>query len=199
MVIGNYIDLNCILTDFNFDIHLNVFKKFVAFSTNCKTFIYDLEHNLEKIPYTEIPCIGIPILGRLDSSNSSLIIEHHFTNVQGQNRIQSYIFSYRLNDKHYVNLPNFTFYILIISDILKVSGKSSFKGDGSDKFTIFTNPKYFSLHSIEEDNCDPIFLKQRSDKIKIKYINVDNCNLPECICKKVLENALKYAFFDPKN
>ncbi|UZO11237.1 uncharacterized protein OCT59_002808 [Rhizophagus irregularis] len=45
----------------------------------------------------------------------------------------------------------------------------------------------------------PIFLKQKTSEIKIKYINV-NCDQDDCICKcKKLEDNLKYAFLDPKD
>ncbi|CAB4428302.1 unnamed protein product [Rhizophagus irregularis] len=48
----------------------------------------------------------------------------------------------------------------------------------------------------------PNFLKQKTGKIKIKYINI-NCNQNNCICKSIrfqgLKDNLKYAFLDPKD
>ncbi|PKY57914.1 hypothetical protein RhiirA4_479352, partial [Rhizophagus irregularis] len=56
------------------------------------------------------------------------------------------------------------------------------------------------LHSTE-NNYGPIFLKQKTSEIEVKYINVNslNCDQNDCICKSKGINNLKYAFLDPKN
>jgi hypothetical protein len=65
-----------------------------------------------------------------------------------------------------------------------------------------SNLKFISLYFAGENECNPIFLKQKASEIEIKYINI-NCNQNDCICKnkrfKKLENNLKYAFFDPND
>ncbi|PKY49822.1 hypothetical protein RhiirA4_465949 [Rhizophagus irregularis] len=111
-------------------------------------------------------------------------------------------------NNHFVNLPNFTFYTLIISNypnsddygilpfqhISKISKLLNFIKFNSLK----SNPKFISLHSTK-NKYGPIFLKQKTSEIKIKYINV-NCDQDDCICKcNKLEDNLKYAFLDPKN
>ena len=62
-------------------------------------------------------------------------------------------------------------------------------------------PKFISLYSTGEDNCSPIFLKQKLKGVKVKYITShNNCNKGYCICKstKILkENEIEYAFYDP--
>jgi hypothetical protein len=60
-----------------------------------------------------------------------------------------------------------------------------------------SSPKFISLYSTENE-YGPIFLKQKSSGITVKYIN-DNCNQNDCICKSKRSMRLKYAFFDPKN
>ncbi|CAB4446575.1 unnamed protein product [Rhizophagus irregularis] len=152
---------------------------------------------------------GIPILNNLDSSNNSLIIGHHFFNDEND-KTGSYIFSYCLKKNHFVNLPNFTFYTLIVSNypnsdnygispfehISKISKLLSFIKFNSLK----SNPKFISLYSTK-NKYGPIFIKQKTSEIKIKYINV-NCNQDDCICKSnkfKKEDNLKYAFLDPKD
>ena len=62
-------------------------------------------------------------------------------------------------------------------------------------------PKFISLYSAGENKCGPVFLKQKINEIKIKYIDVPICEDEYCICKKKklneLENNLKCAVFDP--
>ncbi|PKC03273.1 hypothetical protein RhiirA5_424012 [Rhizophagus irregularis] len=111
---------------------------------------------------------------------------------------------------HFVNLPNFTFYTLIISNysnsdnygispfkhISKISKLLNFIKFNSLK----SNPKFISLYSTK-NKYGPNFIKQKTSEIKIKYINV-NCNQDDCICKSnkfKKEDNLKYAFLDPKD
>ncbi|CAB4446886.1 unnamed protein product [Rhizophagus irregularis] len=196
--------------DFNhsdFNIKLKVLK--IDFNAlNCQAIVesLDLEYN------PSVLCFGIPVLSESDSLNNSQIIGHYFLNDQGNRKIGSYLFSYCLENNHFVNLPNFTFHTLLISNypnpdnygilpfqhmskirkILKLIKLNSFK----------STPKFISLYSTENIYV-PIFLKQKTCEIKIKYINVNCCNQDNCICKnkkfKKLENNLKYAFFDPKD
>ncbi|EXX58825.1 hypothetical protein GLOIN_2v936225 [Rhizophagus irregularis DAOM 181602=DAOM 197198] len=166
-------------------------------------------------------CLGIPVLRE---PNPSLVIGHHFFNYQGSNGIGigSYIFSYSLEKNHYVELPEFTFSTLIISNypdcneykIIPFNCKNSildklfpFNFKNSCLLPNYINPhssqsvipKYISLHS-SEDNCAPIFLKQKKNEIKIKYIRTEVCEDNHCICKKTIEvNDLKLHFFKKKN
>ncbi|CAB4442682.1 unnamed protein product [Rhizophagus irregularis] len=150
---------------------------------------------------------GIPVLNKSEPSNDSLVIGHHFFNDENK-IIGSYIFSYCLKKNHFVNLPNFTFYTLIISNYpnsdnygispLQHASKIS-KLLNFIKFnSLKSNPKFISLYSTK-NKYGPIFIKQKTSEIKIKHINV-NCDQENCICKsKKLEDNLKYAFLDPKN
>jgi hypothetical protein len=164
----------------------------------------DLENN------PSVLCFGIPVLSKLDSSNNSLVIGYHFFNDKKKNqKIGTYIFSYCLEKNHCVNLPNFTFYTLIISNYPNSDnyGISTFQHTSKIRKLFSFNflkssPKFFSLYTAG-NNYSPIFLKQKTNcKIKIKYVNV-YCNQNDCICKsrrfRKLENNLKYAFLDPKN
>ncbi|CAB5394996.1 unnamed protein product [Rhizophagus irregularis] len=153
---------------------------------------------------------GIPILDKLDSSNNSLIIGHHFFNDENE-IIGSYIFSYCLKKNHFVNLPNFTFYTLIISNYSNSGNYGILPLQHTSKMrkllnfikskSLKPNPKFISLHSTK-NKYNPILLKQKASEIKIKYINV-NCDQNDCICKnkrfKKFEDNLKYAFLDPKD
>ncbi|PKY42181.1 hypothetical protein RhiirA4_540209 [Rhizophagus irregularis] len=113
MVIGYYIDFNFIISDFN--TQLKIFKN--ENTSNGQTTINTELLNFEYDPYiSEVPpCIGIPVLTKLDSSNDSFIIGHHFFNAQ-KNKTSVCTFSYNLKDCIYDKLPDFTFYTLIISN-----------------------------------------------------------------------------------
>ena len=160
----------------------------------------DMEYN------SSILCFGIPVLSKLDSSNDSLVIGHHFFNDKKNRRIGSYMFSYCLENKHYANLPDFTFCTLIVSADYPNSGILPFKFSKmrrnrrniSDVSALI--PRYISLYSTEENNCGPIFLKQSINEIKIKYHIGINCDQSDCICKKSLKkskNNPKCVFLDP--
>ncbi|PKY49825.1 hypothetical protein RhiirA4_465955 [Rhizophagus irregularis] len=174
--------------DFNhsdFNIKLKVLK--IDFNAlNCQAIVesLDLEYN------PSVLCFGIPVLSESDSLNNSQIIGHYFLNDKGNRKIGSYLFSYCLENNHFVNLPNFTFHTLLISNypnpdnygilpfqhmskirkILKLIKLNSFK----------LTPKFISLYSTENIYV-PIFLKQKTCEIKIKYINVNCCNQDNCI------------------
>ncbi|GBC39095.2 hypothetical protein GLOIN_2v1635604 [Rhizophagus irregularis DAOM 181602=DAOM 197198] len=204
MVVGYDINFNFINSHSN--IHIKVIEKKIKATKSmyCKelfddSFTKDTEEHI---------CLGIPVLRELNPSFDSLIIGHHFFNCQESNRIGAYIFSYCLKKNHYVELPEFTFHTLIISNypdcneykIIPFNCKSSFfdkllpfnfknsvilPNDNDPQLVI---PKYISLHS-SEDNCAPIFLKQKQNEIKIKYMKgmkgKENCK-DTCICKKTL-------------
>ncbi|CAG8463764.1 15991_t:CDS:2 [Funneliformis mosseae] len=214
MVIGYYTDLNFILTDF--DVQLNIIKKNFNVTSNTQPMqnraLLDLEYNSF---IRKSPCIGIPVLKKLDSTNNSLVIGHHFFNVQEESKIGSYTYSCCLQKKIYVDLPEFTFNILVISNYpdTEAYGISPFERQKilSKAREIFNNriirsnsstklkPKYVSLYITGENNYCPIFLKQKANKVKYKPIKYTICNNVSCICKNesVKEN-LKYSYFDPK-
>jgi hypothetical protein len=179
MVIGYYINFKFILRDF--DIRLETFNSsFNSLNKHSNTGFLEFKYNSTE---DKISCLGIPLLSELKPSNRSRVIGHHFFNDEENNRIGSYTFSYCLKTKNYVDLPDFTLCTLIISKypisnaygILPFEKNSVFESSG---------PKYISLHSMRENDCGPIFPKQKQKKLKIKYI-----------CKsKTLEN-LKYAYF----
>ncbi|GBC04067.1 hypothetical protein RclHR1_00550012 [Rhizophagus clarus] len=223
MVVGYHTDFNSIFTNSN--IQLKVLKSDFNSSKQSmddkKLLKFEYNSLIEKIP-----CFGIPVLSKLDSSNESIVIGHHFFNVQENNKIGSYTFSYCFKHNHYVNLPDFSFHTLIISKYSNPDdyGISSFT---KNKISPFSNNsfkakmnkmikpkfdksdslrqiklKYVSLHSSGESNCGPIFLKQKPEKIKRYIIDINCKQASSCICKnKTLKKSkknLEYAFFTPK-
>jgi hypothetical protein len=194
MIIGYYIDFNFIISDFN--TQLWIFKN--ENTSDGQTMInkellsYEYDPYVSKVP----PCIGIPVLTKLDSSNDSFIIGHHFFNSQ-KNKIRVCTFSYNSKDNIYDKLPDFTFYTLIISNYCINSAYDIIPFDHSfmKKPCISRSNLFISLYSTQETNCGPIFLKQNHVKIRTKSIK---CG---CVCKikplKISENNIKCAFFDP--
>jgi hypothetical protein len=204
MIIG--FDLNFDFSHSEFNIQLKVQKYHFNASTGCQTIIksLDLEHD------SSVLCFGIPILSKLNSTNNSLIINHHFVNDQKSGKIGLYVFSYCLEKNHYVDLPDFTFTILIISTypnsddygILPIKNSNKMKNllNFTKYNTLKRGPKFLSLYSIGE-NCGPNFLKQKINQIKVKSFEINICDQEGCICKnkklKKYENNLKYAFLNP--
>ncbi|RIA98778.1 hypothetical protein C1645_800975 [Glomus cerebriforme] len=219
LIVGYDINFTFILSDFN--IQLNVLEnKFDASTMTSSTNILDFEHD------SDILCFGIPVLGKFCFSNKSLVIGHHFFNVQEGNKIGTYAFSYSLKDKHYVNLPTFTLYILVISNFPTSGayGKSHFnctsKADNIKKAakkaanqipellklakldSKSLNPRFISLYSKGKDDCSPIFPQQKFGEVRKRCIkSIKSCKHDDCTCKnenmKKSENNLEYVFFDP--
>ncbi|CAB4428347.1 unnamed protein product [Rhizophagus irregularis] len=207
MIVGYDINFDFNHSDFN--VKLKVLKNEFNIS-NQQTVIkqLDLEYG------SSVLCFGIPVLSKLNSSNNSLVIGHHFINDRENRKVETYIFSYCLEKNHYVNLPKFTFYTLIISKYPNTDNYGISTLQKTSKIrklfnfikfnSLKSTPRFISLHSTE-NNYGPIFLKQKTSEIEAKYININslNCEQNDCICKskgiKGLENNLKYAFLDPKD
>ncbi|RIA86222.1 hypothetical protein C1645_829602 [Glomus cerebriforme] len=201
MVIGYYTDFNFILSDFNAQLKIlkNENNNQNMINTELLNFKYDPYDR--KVP----PCLGIPVLTKLDSSNDSLIIGHHFFNAQEENKIGAYMFSYCSKINHYVKLPDFTFYTLIISnyhinnayDTIPFSYSLMKKPYIDLNNDITAKPKFISLYSTQKTNIGPIFLKQNCKIIETKSVNCKcKCsfkNKPLIISKNNIECSL----FDP--
>ncbi|RIA83526.1 hypothetical protein C1645_742990 [Glomus cerebriforme] len=200
MIVGYDINFNFNNSDFN--IKLEVLKN--NFNTsNCQNIVktLDLEYDSSAL------CFGIPVLRKLNTSNNSLVIGHHFFDDKVNRRIGSYMFSYCLEKNHYVNLPDFTFHTLIISNYSNSDNWGILPFQCSNKLSNLLNffdftksnalkskPKFISLYSTGENYCSPIFLKQKMNGIKIKQLSI-SCIQDDCICKsKKLKDNLKYAF-----
>jgi hypothetical protein len=106
MVVGY--DINFNFVNSGSDINLKVIENKIEASSSmyCKKLFND------SITEEHI-CLGIPVLKEVNSS----VIGHHFFNYQEGNRIGIglYTFSYCLKENHYVELPEFTFYTLVIN------------------------------------------------------------------------------------
>ncbi|UZO27495.1 uncharacterized protein OCT59_019688 [Rhizophagus irregularis] len=184
MVVGYDINFDFINSDSN--IHFEVIENKIGASKSmyCKK-LFDDSFTEEYKEYEEHICLGIPVLSELKPSHKFLVIGHHFSNYQENNRIGTYTFSYCLKKNHYVELPEFTFHTLIISNYHNFDEYNEYPSNQ-------VIPKYTSLHS-SEDNWAPIFLKQKQDEIKIKYMKCKgNCkDTCTCICKKTLKDDHK--------
>ncbi|GBB92915.1 hypothetical protein RclHR1_20810002 [Rhizophagus clarus] len=212
MVIGYYTDFNFIISDFN--AQLKILKTDFGMSNNLNNqTMINAELLSYENPFNNIPlCLGSPVLTKLDSSNNSLIIGYHFFNAQEENKIGACTFSYCLKNNHYVNLPGFTFYTLVVSnyhvpnayDIIPfdysllnkpyINFNNDITGTGS-----CINPKFISLYSTQKTNYGPIFLKQKSKKIKTKIVNCKNRACFVCKNKTLIisRDNVKCVFFDP--
>ncbi|PKY55765.1 hypothetical protein RhiirA4_548892 [Rhizophagus irregularis] len=210
MVIGYYTDFNFIHSDFNAQLKILKTEFSMPNNSNNQPMINAELLSFEN-PFINIPaCLGSPVLTKLDSSNDSLIIGYHFFNAQEENKIGSCTFSYCLKNNHYVNLPKFTFYTLIISNYHVPNAYNIIPFDYSllnKPFIDFNNnitgscinPKFISLYSTQRTNYGPIFLKQKSKKIKTKIIKCKNSACLVCKNKSITisKDNVKCVFFDP--
>lgn len=198
MIIGYDANFNFNQSDFNIQLKVQS-DNFNASECRKQHVKYLLDTEYRK----NIHCIGIPVIK--DPTKDSLVIGHHFFNDQESRKAGSYIFSYSFEEKHYVNLPDFTFHTLIILNHPK-SGILHFKNRNNKMRNIFNKPKpnYFSLCCTGENDCGPIFMKQKANLIKKIYIDISNiCEIGDnCICKnktlKDSEKDLKLMYFAPK-
>ncbi|GBB89464.1 hypothetical protein RclHR1_16150005 [Rhizophagus clarus] len=166
-----------------------------------------LQRELGSMILSGIPFFGIPVLNNFDSSNNSIIIGHNFSDNQSVN-----ISSYSVKNNCYSKLPNFTFYIIIISNYPNSNTYTSHPFN----YKILKNPyihlqssqsiipKYISayLSKDDDDKFRPIFLKQDREQIKIKYVEC-RCNQTCFVCQnKTLrisknEKNVDCILFDP--
>ncbi|CAB4414878.1 unnamed protein product [Rhizophagus irregularis] len=170
MVIGYYRDFY-----FDFSTRLKIQKNDFNAPDTDNLIEYD-----SKVPI----CLGTPVLSEYPK-NESLIIGYYYYVQEEMNKIKACTFAYCLEDRQLVNLPNFTFYTLIITNYhnhgtcdlitLRKKGYSNFNTE---------SPKFVSIYSAEQTDC--VFLKQRNGQIKIKKIGNDKTNL-----------SYKCAIFDP--
>ncbi|CAG8586561.1 11612_t:CDS:2 [Funneliformis mosseae] len=191
MVVGYRTDLDFALRDFDVQLHIERHD----FDASKNAIMSNRELLKFKPSLKNFAIFGIPVLNHLE--NEFLVIGHHFYKTN-DNNIGIYAFAFDVKNNHYVTLPKFTFYTLVISNYPNSNayGTSSFECDNS------ALPKYFSLFSKEEKNCGPVFLKQKQREVKAKTILDKMCTQVSCICKNELFNKtkdnLEYYFFNPE-
>ncbi|CAB5376230.1 unnamed protein product [Rhizophagus irregularis] len=134
-----------------------------------------LQRKLDSMLAKNIPFFGIPVL---ENFIKFLIIGHNFRKVDDEHKID--IFSYCLEKKCYVNLPKIIFYTFIIASYPNTDYYDSLPFKLKTRFvdlnTSSINPKCVSLYLSKNNNYRPMFLNQKINQIKIKYVS--------CKCKK---------------
>ncbi|CAB4426482.1 unnamed protein product [Rhizophagus irregularis] len=180
MVVGYNANFNFILPN------IEVIKKRYIPQGQCN--FNSMSLSKHELMTKNIPFFGIPVFEDLNSQNKSLVIGHNFRNVDDELKIDMY--SYCSKDGRYVDLPKFTFCTLIINDPISNAYEllpfkfSTLKKkpfvDLKKKFVSHLNPKYVSL-CLSKDNYKPFFLKQKTEQIKLKYVDC-NCGKTCFVC-----------------
>jgi len=191
MIVRYHTDFNSILLD-DLDVQLEVLEE-DKFTNGLYSKLY-LESKSSNY------FIGIPVLSKLRKKNP--IIGHHFFNVQDDDKIGVFTFSYDLEEKKYINLPKFTL------NILKCSTKDccEFKFE-SKKSKAHLIKKYYyidlkihpliSLNSTRKDHYGPIFFQYNIKQIILKRIDC-NCGEKCDICKlNFSEKYINCKYFNP--
>ncbi|EXX74762.1 uncharacterized protein OCT59_019245 [Rhizophagus irregularis] len=187
-------------TNFNFilpnTIGVKLIKNDYDPQNPCKFHSIPLQQKLDLMLAKNIPFFGIPVLENL---TKSLIIGHNFRKVESEHKID--IFSYCLEKKCYVDLPKVTFCTLIISNYpdpnfyasrLFNSKLPSRKPSYIDLKPNSNDPKYVSLYLSKNNDYNPIFLSQKINQIKIKYLDC-KCEGTCFVCRqKTLKVSKKY-------
>ncbi|GES72682.1 hypothetical protein GLOIN_2v1882323 [Rhizophagus clarus] len=186
MIIGYDMDFNFILPD---SIGVELIKHDYNPQNSREFHSIPLQQELNTMISSGIPFFGIPVLSNLDSSNKSVIIGHNFCNTRSDNKFNVDVFSYCLKKKCYEKLPQFVFCTLIISDHPNSNFYASLPFNFKflrDPFielgTSDINPKCISLYLSKNNNYNPIFLSQKINQIKIKYLNC-KCKRTCFVCK----------------
>ncbi|CAB4418968.1 unnamed protein product [Rhizophagus irregularis] len=164
MIIGNNINFNFNSPDFNYQLKVNKDE----FNES------DSQNKLLDLKCSSSLCFGMPVLEELNDSNNFLTIGHHFFSYGNNKNIKSYIFSYSLKKKHYVNLPRFNFHTLIIPNHYNSNdyGMSDFK---SGLFSFKPDPskyplKYLSSYYIGQYIPYPGLLKQKHNEKSLEIV-----------------------------
>ncbi len=147
VIVGNYTDFNSI--DYDSNIRLEVIKKYYnSIKPKLNKSLLGFKANSSDL------FIGIPVLNDdlKDLNQENSIIGHHFYTDKDDN-VGVFTFRYSLNQSRYINLPNFSFHALKISNVPfnTFDKKTSYEG--------IDHPNYFSLYSKDSNNHFPIFLK----------------------------------------
>jgi hypothetical protein len=191
MVIGYDINFNFILPN---TIGVELVKTVCNPLNPCEFYSIPLQRELDSMLASCIPFFGIPILNNLDSSNKSIIIGHKFRNTQSDNLFNVDVYSYCVKKKCYDKLPRFIFCTLYISNYSNITNsyeslpfnfklmKNPFIDLNNTNNNSIINPKYVSLYLSKSDNYKPMFVNQKINQIKIKYLNC-NCKKTCFICK----------------
>jgi len=199
MIIGYDLNFKMIYSDLGDPLHVEK-KDFAATSSmfSDKTFDFDLDYNLPIIP-----CLGIPVLNKLDKSARHIIMGHHFYDTKEENKAGVFTFSYDLKQNRYVNLPSFTFYMLTSDQSRNFRSLSFRKEKFSNQYYVESNsslkPKYFSLY-ISERNYKPFFLHVKKERINVIHSIVCSCGNTCRICqnkKSISKNDGICILFDP--
>ncbi|PKC01872.1 hypothetical protein RhiirA5_402643 [Rhizophagus irregularis] len=186
MIIGYDKDFNFILPD---TISVELIKNVYDPQNLLEFYSIPLKQKLNSMVTNGIPFFGIPVLSNLDSSNKSIIIGHNFCNTLSSNDFNIDVYSYCLKKKRYDKLPHFVFCTIIISDYPTSNFYASLpfnfkflRNPFIDLNTSNISPKCVSLYLSKNNNYNPIFLSQKINQIKIKYLNC-KCKRTCFVCK----------------
>ncbi|GBB84212.1 hypothetical protein RclHR1_10830003 [Rhizophagus clarus] len=210
MVMGFDINFNFILPD---NISVKSIRSEYEQQNISEFYSIPLNEELYSMLTSCTPFFGIPVLSNLDSSNDSIIIGHNFCKAQSDNKFNVDVYSYCIKKKSYEKLPKFTFCTYIISSNNCTSSSNSyesftfnykyFRNPSIKLNTNSVNPKCVSLILSKNNNYHPFFSSQKTDQIKIKYLDC-NCKKTCSICKNKTirisktENNVECILFDIK-
>ncbi|GBB85493.1 hypothetical protein RclHR1_01200007 [Rhizophagus clarus] len=182
---------------------------------------YENSGNRESTQFTldKNSFLGIPVLNELNNSDKSILIGHYF--IKKDNVIEANVFSYSLDENKYVKLPKFMFQVLVLRSktyeseiafkekLMRLTRPRRYIENTSLALRSKENnednentPKYISVSVYSTKgkdnetklNCDPVFLKQKNNEIKLKYAVCKckgTCSLCEC---KSLKSDLRCAY-----
>jgi hypothetical protein len=191
MVIGYDINFDFIHTDS--DVKFEVMKfEFRKNKINSSSHM-EYKEKFLKLDKGQI-CVGIPVLEEFNytlSTPESPVIGYHFF-YDNEDKIGIYTFSYCLKEKHYVNLPDFNFYTLIINHPdFQICDFSN--NDKNKKKT-----KYISIYSVK-DSCGPCGPITDYHTSFWNILKRNSCESNSCICRNQIKSNdnLKYPSFDP--
>jgi hypothetical protein len=158
--------------DFNF-IHSNISVELVNNTYNFKGELI-----------TDNLFLGIPVLKNFNHLNYSITIGHNFRKLNNELIIEPFSYCSENNCYHFSDLPQFTFYTIVIKNYSNIYGSHTLEYPKKDEIKFNDkSPKCISMYFSEANSYLPVFINQKSEKVYLKHI----CNK----CEKCTQE-LKY-------
>ncbi|RGB24786.1 hypothetical protein C1646_772599 [Rhizophagus diaphanus] len=157
-------------------------------------------------PYSgKLPLLGVPVISELNLPNDCLVIGHHFLYNNEYSKIGACVYCYNIKERQYVELPPFTFDVLVIRnfsrsfidcEVTPLRGASFFVSS----YYYIPNysrhyPKFISPISDSNNAIGTIYLRQVDGLIQAKY---PRCSKKCQTCKKPSDGAINCTIFDPR-
>ncbi|GBB96921.1 hypothetical protein RclHR1_28710001 [Rhizophagus clarus] len=201
MIVGyltDYLQLNDYQTTYQLVvIKTNFYEEYSSNTHKIKTKLLDCEYDVHT---TSLPLLGASIM--TDLNNKSFVIGHRFYTTNKENKIGACVFCFSTEYGCYVELPPFTFDVLVIKKFNQSNtcGVTLLK-NSKHIFSVENGPpKFISPINNNSNASGPIYLKQNSTMIQAHHIYCrNNYNCTVCYNDRKLKGGrINCSIIDPR-